>query len=163
MASHITGVSIVYSTVWSSVDQRKHQSSASLAFVRGIHLWPVNFPQKGPVTQKMFPFNDVIMCCHCERMNPSTSSNQAGCRHHHISLANAVQWLEGGVYLARCDSHSIIVDIWDTAVFTDGVTRLITMLIRERPCSCQNTLSGLILPVSAFVRALQPPSLYQMR
>ena len=35
--------------------------SASLAFVRGIHRWPVNSPHKGPVTRKMFPFNDVIM------------------------------------------------------------------------------------------------------
>ena len=42
-------------------DQRKHQSSASLAFVRGIHRWPVNSPHKGPVTRKMFPFDDVIM------------------------------------------------------------------------------------------------------
>ena len=41
-------------------DQRKHQSSASLAFVLGIHRWPVNSPHKGPVTRKMFPFDDVI-------------------------------------------------------------------------------------------------------
>ena len=40
--------------------QRKHQSSASLAFVRGIHRWPVDSPHKGPVTRKMFPFDDVI-------------------------------------------------------------------------------------------------------
>ena len=40
---------------------RKYQSSASLAFVRGIHRWPVNSPNKGPVTRKMFPFYDVIM------------------------------------------------------------------------------------------------------
>ena len=32
----------------------------SLAFVRGIHQWPVNSLQKGLVTQKMFPFNDVV-------------------------------------------------------------------------------------------------------
>ena len=44
-------------------DQRKHQSSVSLAFVRGIHWWPVNSPHKWPVTQKMFPFDDVIMAC----------------------------------------------------------------------------------------------------
>ena len=37
MASRITSVSIVYSIVWTGVFQRKHQSSASLAFVRGIH------------------------------------------------------------------------------------------------------------------------------
>ena len=55
------GVSVVCSTVCSGVDQRKHQSSESLAFVRGIHRWPVNSPHKGPVTRKMFPFDDVIM------------------------------------------------------------------------------------------------------
>ena len=42
-------------------DQRKHQNSASLAFVRGIHRSPVNSSNKGPVTRKMFPFDDVIM------------------------------------------------------------------------------------------------------
>ena len=42
-------------------DQRKNQSSTSLAFVRGIHRWPVNSPHKGPVTRKMFPFDDVTM------------------------------------------------------------------------------------------------------
>ena len=61
IASRITSLTIVYSIVYSSTDQRKHQSSASLAFVRGLHRGPVNFPQKGPVTRKMFPFDDVIM------------------------------------------------------------------------------------------------------
>ena len=61
MACQITSLAIVYSTVYSDVDQRKHQSSASLAFVRGIHQWPVNSPHKWPVTRKMFPFDDVIM------------------------------------------------------------------------------------------------------
>ena len=60
MASPNTGFSIVYPTVCSGVDRRKHQSSASLAFVRGIHRWPVNSPHKGPVKWKMFPFDDVI-------------------------------------------------------------------------------------------------------
>ena len=53
---------IAYSTVYSGADERKHQSPASLAFVWGIHRWPVNYPHKGPVTRKMFPFDDVIMC-----------------------------------------------------------------------------------------------------
>ena len=61
MASQITGVSIAYSNVCSGADQRKHQSSASLAFVREIHRWPVNSPHKEPITQKMFPFDDVII------------------------------------------------------------------------------------------------------
>ena len=64
VASQITGVTIVYSTVCSGADQRKHQSSASLAFVRGIHRWTVNSPHKGPITRKMFPFDDVIMIPH---------------------------------------------------------------------------------------------------
>ena len=55
-AYHITSLTIVHSTVYSGADQRKHQSSASLIFVRGIHRWPVNSPHKGPVTQKMFSF-----------------------------------------------------------------------------------------------------------
>ena len=41
--------------------KEKNQSFASLAFVRGIHRWPVNSPHKGPVTRKMFPLDDVIM------------------------------------------------------------------------------------------------------
>ena len=53
MASQITSLTNVYSAVCSGVDQRKHQSSASLAFVRGIH--------RGPVTRKMFLFDDIIM------------------------------------------------------------------------------------------------------
>ena len=61
MASQITSLTIVHWTVYSDADQRKHQSSKSLAFVRGIHRWPVNSPHKGPVTRKMFPFDDVIM------------------------------------------------------------------------------------------------------
>ena len=61
MVSQIAGVSIVYSNICSGVDQRKHQSSVSLAFVRGIHRWPENSPHKGPVKRKMFPFDDVIM------------------------------------------------------------------------------------------------------
>ena len=61
MASQITGISIVYLAVCLGANQRKHQSSASLAFVRGIQRSPVNSPHKGPVTRKMFPFDDVIM------------------------------------------------------------------------------------------------------
>ena len=61
IASRVTSLTIVYSTVYSGADQRKHQSSASLAFVWGIHRWPVNSPHKWPVTRKMFPFDDVIM------------------------------------------------------------------------------------------------------
>ena len=57
IAAQITSLTIVYSTVYSDADQRKHESSASLAFVRRIHRGP----HKRPVTRKMFPFDDVIM------------------------------------------------------------------------------------------------------
>ena len=56
IASQITSLTIVYSIVYSDADQRKHQSSASIAFVDSPHKWPV--------TRKIFPFDDVIMRKH---------------------------------------------------------------------------------------------------
>ena len=61
MAPRITGVSIVYSIFCPGADQRKHQSSASLACVRGIRRLPVNSPRKGASDAEMLPFDDVIM------------------------------------------------------------------------------------------------------
>ena len=70
-ASQITSLPTVFSTVYSDADQRKHQSSVSLAFVRGIHRGPVKSPHKWPVMRKMFPFDDVIMITRsfCEEDN----------------------------------------------------------------------------------------------
>ena len=76
IASQITSLTIVYSFVYSDADQRKHQSSASLAFVWGIHRGPVNSPHKWSVTRQMFPFDDVIyfisasmsQCISCDKM-----------------------------------------------------------------------------------------------
>ena len=59
MATQITSLTIVYPTVYSDTDQRKHQSSAWLDFAWEIHRWPVISPHKGPVTRKMLPFGDV--------------------------------------------------------------------------------------------------------
>ena len=71
IASQITSLTIVYLTVYSGADQSKHQSSASLAFVWGIHRGPVNSPHKWPVTRKMFPLDDVIMALwHCHHFTP---------------------------------------------------------------------------------------------
>ena len=58
MTFQITGVSIVCSIVCSGADQRKHKSSASLAFVRGIHWWPVSSPNTCPITLH-FPLLDL--------------------------------------------------------------------------------------------------------
>ena len=78
MTSQITSLTIVYSIFCSDADQRKHQSSASLAFVRGIHRWPVNSPHKWPVMRKMctsqcremLDHDDVIKWRHFPRYWP---------------------------------------------------------------------------------------------
>ena len=75
IASQITGVWIICSTVCSGADQRKHQGSASLDFLRGIHRWPMDSHHKGPVTRKMFPIDDVIMNC----SNKSGNNTFSGC------------------------------------------------------------------------------------
>ena len=67
MAAQITSLTIIYSTVYSGVDQRKHQSSASLAFVRWIHQSPVNFPHKWLVTRKMFVFGEISLESHVSK------------------------------------------------------------------------------------------------
>ena len=92
IASEITSLTIVYSTVYSDADQRKHQSSASLTFVRGIHRWPVNSPHKWPVTRKMFPSDDVIMVkltvwwCNSDCRNKPKSAT----RKSHLSCLSSV-------------------------------------------------------------------------
>ena len=76
VASQITSLMIVYSTLYSGAYQRKHQSSASLTIVWGIHRWSVNSPHKWLVTRKMCPFDDVIM----HRWNPFEKSQYCGKR-----------------------------------------------------------------------------------
>ena len=98
IASQITSLTIVYSIVYSDADQRKHQSSALLVFVRGIHRDRWIPRKKGPVTRKMFPFDDVIMgvkrrltgvrrCCPCHVGNNShlISINQCTRRHPQVT------------------------------------------------------------------------------
>ena len=82
IASQITSLTLVYSTCYSGVDQRKHQSSTSLAFVRGIHRWPVNSPHKWPVTRKMFPFDDVIMQWHVPKADDRSTHMKLDERSH---------------------------------------------------------------------------------
>ena len=61
MASQIAGICIVCLAVCWDADHRKHQRSASLAFLGGIHLRPLESRHKGPVTRTMFQFYDVII------------------------------------------------------------------------------------------------------
>ena len=98
IASQITSLTIVYSTVYSGAGQRNHQSSALLAFVRGIHRWPMNSPHKWPITRKMFPFDDVIMMEHyySQKGNQPSTKKPTLCWTVHLSnmLFNAVTYYE---------------------------------------------------------------------
>ena len=106
MASQITSITIVYSSVYVSADQRKHQSSALLALVRGIHRRPVNSPRKGPVRRKMFPFDDVIM-------NPPGTHNTTAWEH---STAKSCAYFMGYILTKRTAYGAYIVSILMTVM-----------------------------------------------
>ena len=62
IASLITSLTIVYSTVYSDADKTKTPKlRVTGVFVRRIHQGPMNSQHKRPVMRKMFPFDDVIM------------------------------------------------------------------------------------------------------
>ena len=109
IASQITSLAVVYSTVYSDADQRKHQSFASLALVWGIHRGPVNSSHKWPVTRKMLPFDDVIMARLCP-IRVLTGSMCSMC-------TSARQTAEHGfglkyqTHLANCDSNNFLVQL----------------------------------------------------
>ena len=89
IASQITSLMIIYSILYSDADQRKHQSSASLAFVQGIHREPVNSLHKWPVKQILFPFDDVIMSC----LNIKMLSCQCKDSHYKHKMASCPSYL----------------------------------------------------------------------
>ena len=138
MASQITEVVIVCSIVGSGADQRKHQSFASLAFVQGIHRWPVNSPHKGPVTRKMFPFDDVIMPV--PSVGPSCGVGVSTSRYHQTS--NISHAFVGN----KIDDHSYVVGAspvgalnsktrWETCKFWDLVPFILEIWWRYYTCS----------------------------
>ena len=63
MASQITSLTVVYSTVLFRHRSKKTSKLCVTGLCEGNSPWPVNSPHKGPVTRKMFPFHDVIMGC----------------------------------------------------------------------------------------------------
>ena len=109
MASQITSLTIVYSTVYSDQYQRKHQSSRSLAFVRGIHRWPVNSPHKWPVARKMFPFDDVIMKAGYASINIPLAINDPYFMGHSVYSAMAHKEL---IPHSKCPGASIWSNLW---------------------------------------------------
>ena len=140
--SHITSLTIVYSAVYSGADQRKHQSSASLAFVWGIHRGPVNSRHKWPVTRKIFPFDDVIMKSHNAKIiyMSAVSALLTICawkplvvfirrpREHHwlswfltVTQNNSSYWVEQTVLWPNCD------DLFDIRRRTKVVIREVNL------------------------------------
>ena len=115
MASKITSVTIVYSIVYSGADQRKHQSSASLAFVRGIHRGPVNSPHNGPVMRKKFPFDGVIMIpplkditiCHWSSMTLTDEQ----------LYQIVIRWLNKTPHVPRWRENVLTHQFWISCVF----------------------------------------------
>ena len=91
IASLTTILTTVYSSVYSGADRRKHESSASLAYVRGIHRGPVNSPHKWPVTRKMFPFEDVIM--YMQNGHVILTPNQLVFLHNNHNASSRQFWL----------------------------------------------------------------------
>ena len=101
MAFQNTGVLVVCSTVSSCADQRKNQSSAhcSTGFVRGIHWWPVDSPHRGPITWKMFPFDDAIRSklyvlgttCPADPI-PALKSTELSRINQNLEVVNSSKW-----------------------------------------------------------------------
>ena len=75
IASQITSLTVVYSTVYSDADQSKHQKVRVTGLCVGNSPGPVNSPHKGPVTRKMFPFDNVIMIARLRVQKPHVSGD----------------------------------------------------------------------------------------
>ena len=75
--------------------KRKHQSSAALAFVGGIHQWPVNSLHKGLVMWKMFQFDDVTIIAlsmYLPQLTHWGGDNLAAISQ--TTLSNAFSWMK---------------------------------------------------------------------
>ena len=136
MASQITSLTIVYTTVYSGADQRKHLRSASLAFVRGIHRCPVNSPHKWPLTRKMVPFDDIIMIRHVWWNNIHVSLPRGGsqqwCLFYKQILANIRAWSYQFTGVRAWMNNYIHIKQQDVITrechnFSDGLTQTLTV------------------------------------
>ena len=116
MASQITSLTIIYSTVYSDADQIKHQSVASLAFVWGIHRGPVTSPHKWPVTRKMFPSDEPTNACITILMYRTWSTGS-----HTLAL---FRWHHADYHAANAElsviwgwRNSLVILIYDTSMY----------------------------------------------
>ena len=112
MASQIIGVSIVYSTVGSGAfEKKKRQSSASLAFVRGIQRWPVISPHKRPITRNGVHLSSCCLnCCTFLCFHPFTQVVD----HQFISIHTVNQIPQSEFKI--CQSRNDIIHIYERIV-----------------------------------------------
>ena len=128
MVSQIPVVSIVCSTVCSGADQRKYQSSTSLALVRGIHRWPMDSSHKGPVTRKMFPFyamrsilRDIYIYIPMFHNIASLTRRQSyNCSQCHWNKLNQIQVQ---VFIFPTEIHNIIYNLYVIRFWREGGER----------------------------------------
>ena len=99
MTSQITSLTIDYSTVYPVADQRKHQSSASLTFVWGIHRWPVNSPHKWPITRKCFHFMTSLWIGYIHRRTFCETINVSNILTNVIGIIAYIDHLKQGNFL----------------------------------------------------------------
>ena len=103
IASQITSLTIVYSAIYSGADQRKHQSPASLAFVRGIHRDRTKGQQRGKCFHLMT--SSWLANSHVPRTPNTSVSGWNG----HVWVWNRLQmqlfWGNSSVCTALCDCH----------------------------------------------------------
>ena len=101
MASQITSLAIVYSTVYSDADQRKHQSSTSLAFVRGIHIQMASNAENVSIWWRHHDGRD-----HFQPLTPP-------CMHlYHLGQANAL--------MTSCHGDSFCIQSTGNIAIIDG-------------------------------------------
>ena len=148
MASQITSLTLVYSSVYSVADQRKHQRSMLLASVREIHWWPGNSPHKGPATRQMFPFDDVITWCngvylascwntfHLFHPSSSLRSNMSDQYHY---MAPAVQPLGWYRYLQHRQGGSLKISQFASPRPMKVGSILLWLLCPPDPCNLPGT------------------------
>ena len=121
IASRITSLTIVYSTVCSRRRSKKTSKIRVTGLCEGIHRWPVNSPHKGTVTRKMFPFEDVIV----KRLTGQVSTSTVICP----------RW-------APCWPHEPCYQGWAFEV-RRWVNNCIQSLFRNViTCSCPNRHAG---------------------
>ena len=139
IASQITSLKSVYSTIYSGADQRKHQSSASLAFVRGIHRWSMNSPHKWPATRIFIPFDDVNM------VHNTTCKMRFGARWrmYFISLQQIRPVASLWLYSAACIIvffNCFMSSAWDCRLVSSGRAMYIRIIDSNDKSSILNML-----------------------